>query len=241
MNTDSTTTATADTDTPTPTPTPAPSKIRTRSAQPRALSNDITAAAQLLGAVNSNPDIVAALAPAGYPQAEITAGQQLQVVAQTAYGSRQAAAGKASLAKTARMAAELKARRTFSDYRKVVQADYPKATDRKALGAGGPFPEDLQVFVTTARAAFSAAKQAPYASALAKRGYSTSRLSTAVADLDALDTAESAYLTAAGIATDTLRVRDQAAHELATWIGKFRRIASVVLRDQPEMREKLGL
>jgi len=44
-----------------------------------------------------------------------------------------------------------------------------------------------------------------------------------------------------GAATETLRLRNQTAHELAAWITKFRRIASAALRNQPEMRQKLGL
>ena len=80
-----------------------------------------------------------------------------------------------------------------------------------------------------------------YASVLSKRGYDKAGLDKAVAVFDALDAAESAYLTATGAAADSLRVRDQAARELAVWMSKFRRIAGVILRDQPEMRQKLGL
>ena len=89
--------------------------------------------------------------------------------------------------------------------------------------------------------AFNAARQSPYASVLAKRGYDKAGLDKAVAVFDALDAAQSAYLTATGAAADSLRVRDQAARELIVWMSKFRRIAGVVLRDKPEMRQKLGL
>ena len=231
--------------TPTPasteTPAPAASKTRTRSAQPRAIAYEITSAAQLFGTVNANPDIAAALAAAGFPQDEFNIGVKLQHTAQATYDSRQAAEGKAEQARAARAAIEVDARQTYGDYRKIAQAAYSKAADRKALGAGGPLPEETKSFVTTARAAYSAARQPAYASALAKMTYDTARLDAAVANLDALDAAESAYLTAMGAAADALRVRNQAAHDLATWIRKFRRIAAAALRNQSEMRQKLGL
>ena len=225
----------------TETPAPAAAKVHQRAAQSRVISDEITASAQSLGIVIANPEIGAALAPAGYSQEELDAGLKLQRSAQAAFDSRQTAVGRASQAKTACAKAEADARQTFGDYRKIAQAEYPEAPDRQALGASGRSPKDPHVFVTTARAAFNAARQSPYASVLAKRGYDKAGLDKAVAVFDALDAAQSAYLTATGAAADSLRVRDQAARELIVWMSKFRRIASVVLRDKPEMRQKLGL
>ncbi|HVU24557.1 MAG TPA: hypothetical protein VHE13_10565 [Opitutus sp.] len=221
-------------------PAPAATK-RTHAIQDQTVANAISEAAQIIDKALANADILALLAPRGYDATELQAGLALQAAAQAAFNARLASLGAAAEAKKARDAAWVAARAEFTDFRGTVQAKYPDAVTRKALGASGVIAGDLQKFVTSATAAYQAAQQPPHAEALAKRSFTAQRLNAAIAALQALLAADNAFKSAEGAAGADLRNRDAAVASLGAWMREFRKNAKLALKKNPAFVTTLGV
>jgi len=214
---------------------------RGHAAQNQKLANDISEAAQTIEKALGNAEIVTLLTPRGYDATELQAGLALQAAAQTAFNARQVSLGTIEQAKQARDTAAQKAHAEYADYRITVQAKYTDAATRKALGASGPMPADLQKFVTGATAAYEAAQEPPYAAALAKRSFTAARFTAAIADLNALLAADNAYKAAGGEAGADTGERDAAVAQLNAWMREFRKNAKLALKKSPAHLATLNL
>jgi len=223
----------------TPTNNPAPSATagktpRDNALQSRALANALGTSERLIHMVLNSPDLLLALSPSGFNEVELNKGRGLFLTAQNKYSARQEALGVATLAMKARdMAADM-ALNEFRSYRTTVQVNY-RQSERANLGASGRIPTDRDKFITTARAAYSAALQEPYLSVLASYGFNQERLTNALDVLDKLTTAEAAYEAAVGKARAATEARDVAANALKSWMMKLRFIAKSALRDRPAL------
>lgn len=222
-------------------PTSGESKPRSQSVQNRAVADAITAGGQLINKALSDPAIIALLAPRGYDEAELRVGLALQQAAQTAFNQRLAAIGAVHEAKKARDVAWKAAKEEYTDFRGTVQAKYPDMATRRALGANGFVPADLQKLVTQATAAYQAARQDPYAGPLAKRSFTPERLEAAIAGLKTLTDLDNAYSAAEGEAGGMVDDRDNAVAKLQAWVREFRANAQFALKKHPNHLATLDL
>ncbi|HEY6168257.1 MAG TPA: hypothetical protein VI454_09480 [Verrucomicrobiae bacterium] len=223
------------------TPKPARKSRIKRSAQDQQIANEISTAEQAITGAMEQTDVLARLKPRSYDEKELKKGLSLQEAAQEAFNTRQQRAGTAAQAKQMRDTAEKTAREQFSDYRQTCQANYLRRDDRKALGASGRVPTDIEKFITTARAAYTAAGQVPYGDTLAVYGYDEEKLKEAFVGLASVAEAEGEYRARAGEAKGATKDRDTAHREMKKWFGKFKKIAKLALKGQPGLREMLKI
>ena len=221
---------------------PQPPKPRApRSDQDQVIANDITDAQQVIETAKTDAELKPLLEDKGYDAAEMDKGAVLQSAAQAAYNGRQKASGKQKEATALAIAVEKSARVTYSDFRETARALYAEEADVAKLGLKGKVPADLQKFITAARASYSGAKDEPYASRLAKRGFKPADNANAEAQLKALATADAEQETAIADAQQATKERDAAYEALMAWMNEFKRIARVALRDKPTLARKLKL
>jgi hypothetical protein len=212
-----------------------------RAEQDQRIANDITAAERCLLTARDTPEIQAILSTRGYGPTELADGLALQAAAQTAFNARQTAMARADLAQSTHDALDASAREHFTDYRGTVRSIFADKADQSPPGATGRVPDDEQKFITAVRAAYDAAKKAPYAAKLAKYGYPAETLDSAKSELDTLNSAGSGVDTADAAAAKATKTRDAACDALLAWMKQFKGIARVALKKQAELLSKLGL
>ena len=201
----------------------APKPKATRADQDQRIQNDITQYVQDIQAVRDDTALAAALSELGFDSAALDEGDTHAVSAQSAYTQRQIAMGAEEASLKIATDADETARRRFVHYRDVVRIAYPRdPASRKALGATGSVPKDRQKLVTMARAAYQSAGQAPYAAALAKRGYNAASLGAAELLRDSLDSATAALTAASRAAVEATTARNDAYRTLTDWGTPFR-------------------
>ena len=212
-----------------------------RSTQNQLAANEVTQAAELLKKVLSMPEVLALIAKRGYDEAELAVGQNLHARALEGFEKRHSSLGAAQEAKARRDAAEAAARAEFEDYRATVRARFEDTATRKALGADGKVPPDLQKFVTAATAAYQAALKSSHAAWLAKRSFTAERLNGGLAQLAGLIELQANFSTGKGKASGATDERDTSVSELNTWMREFRTNVSLALRNKPDLGQALGL
>lgn len=223
-------------------PVPDKSQPQQRSAQDQAIADAISLAEQRITKARDNPDIVALLTPRGYDVAALQGGLVLQGAARDAFNARPKAVGKAAIAKETRNTAWKAAAQDYVDFRGTAQAVFKTdAVARKALGAGGPVSKDLQKFVSQATASYTAAGGEVYAAPLANRGWTTARLTLALAALSALLECDNKFKATDSAAKASTTARDAAHAALSAWLSEFCKIARLALKNYPEHRATLGL
>lgn len=222
-------------------PAPAPKPAPRRAEQDQATANLITATRQMIESARDDAAIAATLAGRGYDADKFSEGLALQQAAQDAFTIRQTAMAAQKQAAATLDGAEATAREMYLDFRETVRAVMTASADRTALGLTGKIPEDLQKFITTARASYTAAQSGPYAATLATYGFPAAAIAAAVAALDALSTADQAQTAAIAAAVQATANRDAAVKAVDQWSRQFKRIAAVALRAQPAQAKKLGL
>lgn len=201
----------------------APKPKVTRADQDQRIQNDITQYVQDIQAAQGDTALAEALTELGFDTAALDEGDTHATSAQSAYTQRQTAMGAEEAALRTALQADETARRRYVHYRDVVRIAYPRdPAARKALGATGIVPKDRQKLVTMARAAYQSAGQAPYAAALAKRGYNAASLGAAELLLDSLDSATAALTVASRAAVEATTARNDAYSTLTEWGVPFR-------------------
>jgi len=223
------------------TPTPAPKTAASYAEQDQRVANFISETRQMIEVARGDPAIAPLLAGRGYDDAGLAAGLAIQQAAQDAYNARQSAMGAQQQAASAAAQALAAARATYTDFRETARSTFSNPNARTALGVTGKVPEDLQKFLTTARASYAAAQSAPYQATLATYGFPAATIASAVAALDALSEADNAQKTVGKDAVQATADRDAAVKALQQWAKQFKGIASVALRAQPTQAKKLGL
>ncbi len=224
-----------------PTPTPATPK-RGRRNQDQQIADRITAAHQTLLLAQSDSELVALLAGRGYDAARLAEGQALQSAAQAAFTGRQSASAGQTEATAALTTADAAARRAYNDFRATARVVFQEPAVSQALGLAGAASDDLQKFLTAARASYDVAlSTAAYLTELARFGYSQAAVQAARGLLDDLAAADAAQETAKAAAVQATRQRDEAVAALDAWLRRFRTVAKIATRGRPDLAQKLGL
>lgn len=112
---------------------------------------------------------------------------------------------------------------------------------RKPVNSCRCYSLTLSFFLFPARASYTAGQADPYPTELGKHGFKLEDLTAALNGLEQLKDVNEAHRKASGDALKATTVRNQAHDDLMVWMGKFKRIAKVALRGQPELRSKLKL
>jgi len=218
----------------TTTPPSTPKNPRENALQSKALADAIASSERLILSTLTSPDLLLALAPAGYNEIELNRGLTLFTTAQAKFNARQEALGVETLALKARNMARKLVKKEYRSYRTIVQVNYRKA-DRSNLGASGRMPSDGDKLRTNARSAYKSALNEPYLSVLTTFGFTKDRLTADLVVLDKFASAESAFENAESKAKSATKVRDVAADALKNWVMKLRTIAKDVLEDRPDL------
>lgn len=226
---------------PQPQPEPAPKPPVERAEQDQEIANNITEAEQVINTAKTDPEIAPLVAARGYDAETLAEGAALRAAAQSAFNQRQQALGDQRDASNAMDQAEKASRELYADFRETARALYGAGADQTKLGLKGNVPADLQKFITTARASYTAGQAEPYAAKLAKHGFKPETLAAALKGLDQLKDANETHRKASGDAIKATKTRDRAHDDLMAWMGRFKRIAKVALRRKPELRSKLKL
>ena len=224
-----------------PTSTPAPKTPARRADQDQAIANLITEARLLIEKARDDAEIAPALAGRGFDAAAFAQGLALQQAAQDAFDTRQSAMNAQKKASNTADQAQAAARSAYMDFRETARVNFRDSDARGALGLTGKIPGDMEKFITTARASYKAAQSAPYQATLATYGFPAAAIASALAALDALAEASKAQDDAISKAVKATTARDAAVEALEQWIKKFKSIASIALRPQPDQVKKLGL
>ena len=223
---------------------PAPEKKaaareQTRSAQDQRIANDIAATEQMVGTLLSDATVRVPLGKRGFDTQKIQSGADLQAAADTAYGARQKAMGKQTKSTSDLEEADKEAREHYSDFRETVRSEFTDRATQETLGLTGEAPRDLQSFVTSARASYTAAKDPAVQPALAKAGYPVETLDDELDALKALLKLDEDQSKAIGDAVKSTRTRNTAYRSMKGWVSQLRRRAKVAFRKEPELAKKL--
>ncbi len=197
----------------------------------------------LLTALAADPEAAALAARRGYSADRLADGLALADAAEAAYAARDAGTGARTDAATALRQHEAATRRQAQDLVSTLRALYDGQTAHlETLGAARPrLTRDRDAFLTETRATLSAARRAPYATALADAGVSTADLDALAAALDGLTTAAATYGSASGQMGTATTARDAATAALQTWMTRLRRILRPAFRDAPAVAARVGL
>ena len=140
------------------TPEPAASNPETpassgpRSAQDEAIANLITGTEQLIGVLTDDSTVRGGLSKKSFDTQKIETGTALCAALDKAYQKRQSCMAQQLETGAQVKTAYAEERALFIDYRETMRTVYAEASDRTALSLAGRVPEDLQKFVTFARA-----------------------------------------------------------------------------------------
>lgn len=227
----------------TSTTTPAAEKKAAKQAQQdQKIADAISQAEKLITTAIDNAEALVLLEPRGYGAAALTeALTTWHKPAQEAFNARQTAIGLQLSATAALGTAEAQERKDYADYREIARAAFPAAADRQALGLVGEIPRDLEKFLTTATAGYSAGKKAPYSAKLSERGFTPAAIDAELQGLKGVANFAKAQAIAKGAAQKATETRDAAAKALATWAGEFRKVARRALRTRPDLLAALEL
>jgi len=110
----------------------------------RALAQTIASAELTISSVLASPDLLLALAPLGYNELELNKGLTLFTTSQSKFTARQEALAVTKLATKARDMAFDIAKKEFTDFQTVIQANHRDA-ELAELGASNPIPNKLGV------------------------------------------------------------------------------------------------
>ena len=184
---------------------------------------------------------MALLTPRGFTLTKIGEGLTLQALAQAAFNTRQTSIGGQKGSSSVAGGDDKTVRQAYADFPETARANFTSPADRSALGLNGKVPADFEKFLTTARASYQAAKGAAYSDTMAEYGYPSDKLDDELDSLMDLENSATDHNSAQGAAQTATKVRNQAHATLMTWMRKFRRIAKVALRGQPDLRQKLAM
>lgn len=215
------------------------SRERPRSAQDQRIANDIAATEQMVGTLLTDATVRVPLGKRGFDTQKIQLGADLQAAADAAYGARQQAIGKQSKSTSELEEAEQEAREHYADFRETVRTEFSDRATQETLGVTGEVPRDLQTFVTSARASYTAAKDPAVQPALADAGYPAATLDEELDSLKALLKLDEGQSKAIGDAVKATRTRNTAYRSMKGWVSKLRRRAKVAFRKEPELAKKL--
>ena len=229
-----------------PKPIDAPVARPPRSPQDKAQAAEIIAFGQTLSAVLqavSTPGPVAdALNEGGFREAEIQAGQALQVEASSALADHLAALGAKLTATRVYLAAEKAYTSAYTNLRGLVRSAYLKDSGAlTALGVSGTQPRDMENLIRVGDTLLENAVLPDYVVRLGKRGVTAAKLQNFQTKLAALKAADMAQEDAKGASLRATARREQAAAALKAWMIEFKAFAKVQFKDQPDILKSWGI
>jgi hypothetical protein len=190
----------------------------------------------------ASPDVADALAEYGCDAAYLDEGRARRTAARDALSNRDLLYGRQQeLTRQAQEALRI-ARREYGSLVRIARAvfrDQPGLLVQ--LGISGATPRSLDNLLAAADTLFANAADPAVAAELTKHGYSPTGLAEVQAAFQALRAANEAQEIAKGATQQATQELHAAMAALDEWMSKFRSIARVALRDQPQFLEELGI
>lgn len=215
---------------------------RPRASQDQRLANRINQYRTALTSALANPELLGRLRERSYDEVELNVGLTLCDAAQVTFNARQNALAAVRAFSVSEQAARKAAREGFMDFRKTVRAVFVDEAALTALGAKERVPGDQEKFITWATAAYAAVLgNSAYLTTLTNYGFDQSATEAEQAKLAVLVQASAAHETAKAVAVHATAERNAAARAMDSWWKQFRAIASVTLKDRPDLKLELGL
>ena len=212
-----------------------------RAAQNKRIANLVGEAQTFLQTASTDPEIRPILEAHGYDDAAFAEGNALATAAGSGLNLRQEKLGGRNTARDELNLSAREARDTYSAFRSVARAAFPKQQDRVGLGLSGDVPEDFERFIALARTGYPNAGKAPYAEKITKRGYPAERLSTLLANLASFTEDKSDKEEAEGEAIGATEARDKAYADLRAYMQELKGVARGALRGKRALLAKLEL
>ena len=203
------------------------------------MANDISATKQLVNAIMGDGGIRQKLLKRGFDTQKLSAGLTLCKTAEDRWDDRQNAmsAQEKQTALVAKLADE--ARKAYADFRETARTEFKDEASLTALSLSSEVPDDLQVFLTEARGAYTSALKAEHQGKLSKVGYGPAELQAEIDALKALSDAVGAQARLAGDAQQSTKDRNSAVQPVRAYRSNLLKIARRVFRKEPAQLRKL--
>ena len=213
-----------------------------RSPQDKKLVGDLALAEQMLQAALHDEEAAPLLAEGSYTPAELKAGLALQKAVMQAYIARQEADEQQLAATRSFVAADKAARTLYTQLRDFARSAFVNDTAaREALGLSGVEPKDPQKFVAAATALIDQGKNELYATKLAKKTVTSTKLAELATRLEAWKDAERKQAKANNDVSTAAAKCDAAAKALFDWLAEYQQFARAQFKDQPGIKRRLWL
>jgi len=190
----------------------------------------------------ASPDVAGALAEYGCDTAYLDEGRARRTAARDALSNRDLLYGRQQeLTRQANEALRV-ARREYGSLVRIARTvfrDQPGLLVQ--LGIAGRIPNALAALLAAADTLFANASDPAIAPELTKHGYPPEHIAQVQAAFGALRAANEAQEIAKGATQQATQELHAAMAALDEWMSKFRSIARVALRDQPQFLEELGI
>ena len=203
----------------------------------------LVAAETAIGNTLKNETITQQLAAFGYDEAMLAEGQALLETARAAVFHQEACTGKASLASADEKYTRSLAWDAYQELNKILRAIY-QAEPQYLIGMElvGNTPTATAAFIKRGRVLFdNVMKDEAVLATLARYKFDAERLQASSERIEAFVKANEAHELASADRQVATKTQDDAMAILWDWYGRFRKIARVALRTNPELLENLGI
>lgn len=209
----------------------------------KAIGQRLTAARVSLQNALVDPELGPPLAGFGFDAARLAEGLAILDTAETAVQAQVSTAGGWQTGTATLIMAKREARAAYQALAQVVRAAFGRSNPVLAkLGINGPMPTRQGHFLAMANALFvNVASDWDLAAEVARFGYTSDKLATERAKIEAMVEALRVREVAKGAAQQATMNQRAAMGDLGRWMGAFIRVARVAFRGQDQLMEKLGV
>ncbi len=193
----------------------------------------------------ADAEIVARLAPYGYPEAELQrAAADVKDLDDLADDQLDAYADQAGTTAALNLRRERFHADPYMPHLTLARVEFEGADDvgaRKRLGLDGARAQGFHDWLRQARRLYHGLRDdAALGARMAARGLPASDVTAAAAELDQMDALEEGQEDRKGLAQQSTRDRDELKGDVAKWMSTYEPTCEVALRDRPEWLERLG-
>jgi hypothetical protein len=208
-----------------------------------AIGRRLTAAHVAIQNALSDPELGPPLGAFGFDAARLLEGQAVLDTAEAAVQAQVGTAGGWQAATATLDTAKREARAAYQALAQVVRAAFGRSSAVLAkLGINGPMPTRQGHFLAASTALFVNVASDPDLSAeVARFGYTTKKLASEQAKIEAMVEVLRVREVAKGAAQQATMNQRAAMGDLERWMGAFIRVARVAFRGQDQLMEKLGV
>jgi len=208
-----------------------------------AIGRRLTAAHVAIQNALSDPELGPPLEAFGFDAARLLEGQAVLDTASAAVQAQVGTAGGWQTATATLGTAKREARAAYQALAQVVRAAFGRNNPVLAkLGINGPMPTRQGHFLAAATALFvNVASDPDLAAEVARFGYTSKKLASEQAKIEAMVDALRVREVAKGAAQQATMNQRAAMGDLDRWMGAFIRVARVAFRGQDQLMEKLGV